>query len=149
MRSGNASRSKGIGMSDAPTPKHILAINNSPDVLALFTDLLEGEGYRVSTQVYADRDLPKIAATNPDLIILDYMWASEDDGWSLLQMLRMNPPTSKLPIILCTGAVSHVKDTEGHLETMGIEVIFKPFDIDQLLAAIDRIFQPKDDRIQR
>lgn len=125
-------------MASTSDQKHILAINNSSDVLALFTDLLEGEGYRVSTQVYVDHDLPGITASNPDLIILDYMWASEDGGWSLLQMLRMNPPTAKVPIILCTGAVARVGDTEGHLATMGIEVIFKPFNIEQLLETIER-----------
>ena len=75
------------------------------------------------------------------------MWASEDDGWSLLQMLRMNRATATVPIILCTGAVSHVKETEGHLETMGIEVVFKPFNIDHLLEAIERNLQPRDSRI--
>lgn len=129
--------------SSSPQPplagSHILAINNNADVLALFTDLLEDEGYRVTTQVYSDRDLPRIAALDPDLIIVDYMWASEDDGWSLLQMLRMNRATAKVPIILCTGAVTHVRETEGHLATMGIEVVFKPFDIEHLLEAIDRL----------
>jgi DNA-binding response OmpR family regulator len=125
-------------MSSTSDQKHILAINNNPDVLSLFTDLLEDEGYRVSTQVYVDHDLPGIEATKPDLLILDYMWASEDDGWSLLQMLRMNPPTARVPIILCTGAVARVRETDGHLATMGIEVIFKPFNIEQLLETIER-----------
>ena len=116
--------------------KHILAINNSPDVLALFADLLGDEGYRVTTQVFAARDLPAIVAENPDLIILDYMWASDDDGWSLLQMLRMNPPTATVPIILCTGAVRHVMETEGHLDTMGIRTLFKPFEIESLLSMV-------------
>ena len=125
--------------SAAPTRPHILAINNSVDVLALFTELLEDDGYRVSTQPYVDKDLAAIEAMAPDLIILDYMWAAEDFGWSLLQMLRMNRGTAQVPIILCTGAIAHVKETQDHLMTMKVEVIYKPFEIDHLLDVIRRV----------
>ena len=87
----------------------IIAINNDPAVLALFRDLLEEAGYQVSTQTYVDRDVSQIKALKPDLIILDYMWANEDASWSLLQMLRMDPATVAVPIVLCTGAVREVK----------------------------------------
>ena len=115
---------------------HILAINNDPAVLALFRDLLEEAGYQVSTQNYVDRDLAQIKALRPDLIVLDYMWANEDASWSLLQMLRMNPITVSIPIVLCTGAVHEVKALEEHLVAMGVTVVLKPFDIDQLVDAI-------------
>lgn len=99
--------------------RHILAINNEAAVLALFRDLLEVEGYRVTTQVYVDKDLDAIVGLTPDLIILDYMWPEEDAGWSLLQMLRMDPRTVRIPIVLCTGAVREVEALRGHLAEMG------------------------------
>ena len=64
------------------------------------------------------------------------MWANEDASWSLLQMLRMNPGTVAVPIVLCTGAVHEVKALEEHLVTMGVTVVLKPFNIDQLVDAI-------------
>jgi CheY-like chemotaxis protein len=115
---------------------HILAINNDPAVLALFRDLLAEAGYQVSTQNYVDRDLTQIKVLEPDLIVLDYMWANEDASWSLLQMLRMDPATTAIPIILCTGAVHEVKALEQHLIAMGVTVVLKPFNIDQLVDAI-------------
>lgn len=128
----------------------ILAINNDPAVLALFRDLLEEAGYQVSTQTYIDRDVIQIKALKPDLIVLDYMWANEDASWSLLQMLRMDPATVAVPIVLCTGAVREVKALEEHLVTMGVTVVLKPFNIDQLVDAIrerlgaDRALRPID-----
>ena len=130
--------------------QHILAINNDPAILALFRDLLEEAGYRVSLQNYVDRDLTQIKALSPDLIVLDYMWATEDASWSLLQMLRMDPVTARIPIILCTGAVQEVKALEEHLLSMGVTVVLKPFNIDQLVDAIrerlgaDRALRPVD-----
>src|SRR5215213_4292449 len=100
--------------------QHILAINNDPAILALFRDLLEEAGYQVSLQNYSDRELAKIRALKPDLIVLDYMWATEDDSWSLLQMLRMDPATAAIPIVLCTGAVREVKAyTTGSADAVG------------------------------
>lgn len=120
----------------AQSPRHILAINNDADVLRAFRDLLEDEGYRVTTQVYADRNLGGIVELAPDLIILDYMWSSDDAGWSLLQMLRMDPRTAPIPIVLCTGAVREVEALKGRLDEMRVRVVLKPFNIDELTATI-------------
>ena len=122
---------------------HILAINNDPAVLALFRDLLEEAGYQVSLQTYIDRDLTQIKALKPDLIVLDYMWATEDASWSLLQMLRMDPATAGIPIVLCTGAVREVEALASHLLEMGITVVLKPFNIDQLVDAIRERLAPE------
>lgn len=127
-------------MPTTPSPDghrpRVLAINNDQAVLALFRDLLEDEGYHITTQTYIDRDLAGIKALQPDLIVLDYMWATKDASWSLLQMLRMDPGTTRIPIVLCTGAVREVEALTGHLKDMGVRVVLKPFNIDQLAAVI-------------
>ena len=123
--------------------RHILAINNDPAVLALFRDLLQEAGYHVSLHAYVDHDLTQIKALNPDLIVLDYMWAHEDDSWSLLQLLHMDPETTTIPIVLCTGAVREVEALAPHLLEMGITVVLKPFNIDQLVDAIRERLAPE------
>ena len=115
---------------------HVLAINNDQAVLALYRDLLEDEGYRVSTQTYFDKDLAAITEMRPDLIVLDYMWANEDASWTLLQMLRMDPGTAGIPIVLCTGAAREVEALQAHLADMGVQVVLKPFNIDKLVAVV-------------
>ena len=116
--------------------RHVLAINNDQAVLALFRDLLEEEGYRVSTQAYVAKDLAAIKALAPDLIVLDYMWSGDDNGWSLLQMLRMDRDTAAVPIVLCTGARREVEALQDHLQEMGVQVVLKPFNIDRLVDVI-------------
>ncbi len=117
----------------------MLCINNDPAVLGLFAALLDDGGagpYRVTTRAYVDHDMATLRALNPDLIVLDYMWRDDDAGWSLLQMLRMDPATAAIPVVLCTGAVHEVEALGGHLAEMGVSVVLKPFNIDQLEAAI-------------
>jgi CheY-like chemotaxis protein len=115
---------------------HILCINHVPDILALMKNLLEDEGFRVTTQNQLDKDLDAIADLAPDVIIIDYMWASSDDEWSLLILLTMHPRTRHIPVVLCTGAVLQAKEMQEHLTEMGIRVVLKPFDIDHLVQVV-------------
>ena len=130
-------------MPTTPSPNgqapHILAINNDQTMLGLFRDLLEEEGYRVTTHAYLDHDLDDIRTLRPDLIVLDYMWATDDNAWSLLNVLRLSPDTAAIPIVLCTGAVQEVQALSAHLEDMDIRVVFKPFNIDQLVAVLAEV----------
>jgi CheY-like chemotaxis protein len=123
-------------MSQASQKHHILCINDSNEVLELFRELLEEEGYRVTTQSYVDKDLDAIGELKPDLIVLDYMWDHEDSGWALLQMIKMSPQTENIPIVLCTGAVRQVNELEAHLLDMQVVVVFKPFKLDHLVQTI-------------
>ena len=128
--------SEGNAMPSTPQ-RHILAINESADVLTLFHDLLGEEGYRVTGQLFINKDLEAIHEMDPDAIILDYMWDSDDAGWSLLQMLKMSPLTNDIPVVLCTGAVDRVAQLQSHLELMGVRVVLKPFNIGDLLSTLE------------
>ena len=123
-------------MTEQANQKHILAMNESDDVLKLFRELLEEEGYRVTTQPYLDKDLGRIEAAAPDLILLDYMWAGDDAGWALLQMLKLHPATSEIPILLCTGAIKQVEGLKTRLHDMQVRVIYKPFNIEELTREV-------------
>ena len=116
--------------------RHVLVINNDPAVVAVLRDLLEDEGYRVTTRISPERDLDAIAALAPDLVVIDYMWAEDDGGWSLLQLLRLDRRTAGIPIVLCTGAVREVEALRGRLEELDVRVVLKPFNIDELAATI-------------
>jgi CheY-like chemotaxis protein len=86
--------------------------------------------------VSSDAGPAHILAINNDQAVLDYMWANEDSGWSLLQMLRMDPRIAEIPIVLCTAARREVEEIADHLREMDVRVVLKPFAIDTLLAAV-------------
>jgi DNA-binding response OmpR family regulator len=117
-------------------PHHILVVNDTPEILELFRELLEGDGYRVSLYSYAFRDLEEVKRVEPDLMILDFIIGGENHGWQLLQKLKMDRATATLPVIVCTGAISVVRDLEGHLREKGVTIVLKPFDIDELLTEV-------------
>ncbi len=124
--------------------QHILVVNDSPEILDLFHQMLEEEGYRVSVDRFtmdADKKLAEVKTFAPDLIILDYMIGNEGLGWQLLQLLKMDRETHSIPVIICTGAVREVRDLQSHLEDMGVAVVLKPFDMDYLLGEIAKVLR--------
>jgi len=121
-----------------PNAKHILAGDDSPEVLDLFRDLLEAEGYRVTLAPDA-LDLALIKRTEPDLVILDHMIEEgAGSGWQLLRELRQDAATAALPVVVCTGAVHRVRANVALLDQLGAALVLKPFDIDRLLHAISQ-----------
>ena len=133
-------------MSDAVcAAKHILVINDTVAILELFRALLDEEGYRVSTDDFSVdllQMLGRVKENPPDLIVLDFIIMDEGKGWQFLQMLKMDRETRGIPVIACTAAAKLAEELHTHLDEMGVAVVLKPFDIDLVLAEIDRKLNP-------
>ena len=131
-------------MATTDAARHILVINDSPDILNLFTELLTDEGYRVTTDTFTVEMsilYDHITQIRPDLVILDMIIGREDLGWQLTQLLKMSPKTNRIPLILCTGAVKQVEQLATHLNNLAIGVVIKPFELDRLLEVIDQTWE--------
>ena len=114
----------------------ILVVNDTAEILETFRLLLEEEGYEVVLYSFAPNDLAEVERVKPDLVIIDLIFGVEKLGWQLLDKMRMNRATAKIPVVVCTAAVNEVRQNEGHLKAMGVNVVLKPFDIDLFLQAI-------------
>jgi CheY-like chemotaxis protein len=133
----------GVAKTGNHNQKHIFVINDTIAILELFTALLEDEGYRVTTDGFSIEMvelLSRIKADRPDLVVLDFLIQDEGKGWQFLQMLKMDRDTRDIPVVVCTAAVKLVEDLQTHLDAMSVGVVLKPFDIDHLLAEIDKMW---------
>jgi len=81
-------------------------------------------------------EVSEIEHKHPDLIILDFKLGAHSEGFLLLEKIRMYPPTTTIPVILCTAAVGEVCEQAEVLRQKGIPVIYKPLDLDELLEVI-------------
>jgi DNA-binding response OmpR family regulator len=120
----------------ADASKHILVINDTQEILDLFRDILEEEGYRVSLYSYAFQDISEVRHIRPDLVILDFIIGGEAHGWQMLQKMKMTRDTMNIPVIVCTAALSLARELDGHLRAKNVSVVLKPFDIDDLIEAV-------------
>jgi len=131
------------GAGQRHAPPHILVINDTQEILDLFRDLLEDEGYRVTLSSFAFQEVRDVVRIAPDLVILDFLIGDEAKGWQMLQKMRMYRPTEKLPVVVCTAALALVRELEGHLLTKQVVVVLKPFDVDELLEVVRIALDPE------
>ncbi len=121
--------------------KHILVVNDTQDILEIFRLILEGEGYRVTLSSFPLQKAADIEQLAPNLIILDVVFGEEKIGWQMLQLLKMQPTTASIPIIICTAAEKAVREMEGYLVSKNVVVLYKPFELDDLLATVTQALQ--------
>lgn len=118
--------------------KHILVVNDTQEILDLFLIILEEAGYRVTAIGFAIEDLRRITDVAPDLVILDLVFDREYVGWQMLQKMKMTRETAAIPVIVCTAEVRKAQEIQGYLAEKKVGLLLKPFNIDELLAMVDR-----------
>lgn len=117
--------------------RHILVVDDDAALLEMYQLVLEDEGYQVSLSNTTFENVADVEQLHPDLMVLDVKVRAQDDGLALLQQLRSYPPTSSLPVLLCTAArAKSVRERVEVLRLQGVPVVYKPFQIDELLRAI-------------
>jgi two-component system, OmpR family, response regulator VicR len=120
---------------------HILIINDTQEILDLMQELLEDEGYQVTTSL-ALLDIDKVKKIAPDVIVQDLLFeGTQELGWKFLTLARLDPVLARIPLVLCTAAVRTVRDPEmaEQLNQKGIRVVLKPFTIEDLLTTLDEV----------
>lgn len=90
-------------------PVNILCIDDHNEVLELLTSILEPQGYNVITANSGRHGIEKAVAYKPDLVILDLMMP-EVDGFEVAQILKNNPATMDIPILILTAKDLTVDD---------------------------------------
>jgi CheY-like chemotaxis protein len=117
-------------------PAHILIIDDDPDVLAVIDEILTEEGYRVTCLASVrPPDTRSIADLAPDVIITDSLGTMTTDVVAALAWWHLDPQVAHIPLVLCTGAHHQIALASFPLAKMGVPVVRKPFDIDELLIA--------------
>jgi two-component system alkaline phosphatase synthesis response regulator PhoP len=118
----------------------ILIIDDDIDLVEAMRLTLEKEGYEVVDAQDGKKGLEKIAREKPDLILLDVMMETQDEGFHIAYQIRNNPQMSDLPIIILTAVgqetgFSFDKDKDEDFLPVN-EFLEKPVNPDFLLEKI-------------
>ena len=115
----------------------ILVVDDDELNLELAEMIIDAKlGYKVMKAISGRRALEILTQDKVDLILLDVMMPGMD-GLQTLQMIRDNPKTKDIPVILLTAAGDTMTVVKG--SKLGIkDYIKKPFDSDDL---VDRILR--------
>src|SRR5262245_43190857 len=90
----------------------ILVVDDEPEAVELVEFNLKGAGYDVARAGDGAEALNKARRLQPQLIILDVMMP-EIDGMEVCKLLRRDPATSTIPIIMLTAKASEVDRVLG------------------------------------
>jgi len=118
-------------------PKKILVADDEESIRTVVSFTLEQAGYAVETAANGDEALEKVYAAPPDLILLDLMMPMVD-GWEVLKLLRSDPQTEKIPVVLLT-AKGEIRDKMFALQQGAADYVVKPFGKQDLLARIAQL----------
>ncbi len=118
----------------------ILAVDDENDVLLVVKTALETEGYEVVTAGSGPEALEKLAMQQPDLVVLDVMMPGMS-GFQVLEKIRANPDSARIPVIMLTGLSDKAKIREA-LGGGTAYYIIKPFEFQDLLSKVSIALNP-------
>jgi PAS domain S-box-containing protein len=123
-----------INSSPAPSAPRILLADDNTDMRDYVKRLLSQQ-YEVESVPDGLAALDSARGRIPDLVLTDVMMPGLD-GFGLLQELRADPQTRKVPIILLSARAGEEARVEG-LEAGADDYLIKPFSARELLARVE------------
>jgi CheY-like chemotaxis protein len=111
----------------------ILVVDDEPGIREAVAEILELDGYEVATAANGAEALVSIERQTPALILLD-MRMPVLNGWEFAQTLQERG--LDLPIVVITAATDARAWAQ---EVAAVDYLAKPFDLMDLLSAVERI----------
>ena len=115
----------------------ILVVDDEPEAVELVEFNLKQAGFDVATAADGAEALKKARAVSPALILLDLM-LPEIDGLEVCKLLRRDPATAGIPIIMLTAKAAEIDRVLG-LELGADDYVTKPFSPRELVLRIRKI----------
>jgi two-component system, OmpR family, alkaline phosphatase synthesis response regulator PhoP len=119
--------------------KKILIVDDESDIIDTISFRLQQEGYACITAGDGIEALKKARTENPGLIILDIM-LPKMNGYKVSRLLKFDEKYQHIPIIMLTAKTQDSERITG-IETGADGYITKPFDLDTLIAMIQKHMQ--------
>jgi DNA-binding response OmpR family regulator len=117
--------------------KRVLVAEDEPDITDALRQALT-ERLDVELDIVANGALvmDSVAARRPDLLILDVALPGLN-GLDVFDLLRSDPRLQGLPVLFLTGLPERAETASA---ATGVhEVLAKPFDVDDLIAHVERL----------
>lgn len=120
-----------------PQRPRLVVVDDATELLDLFRDLLTPR-YELVALDGTGLDLDELAALEPDLLIVDFNLPGTN-GLDLVRSARSVPGLRDVPVLLLSADPRALLEGSGGLRAIGgIEVLPKPFAIEELEAAVRR-----------
>jgi len=125
--------------SDTGSAPLILVVDDNLDAREMYAMYLEYEGFRVIQAENGHEAVEKTAANLPSLVLMDASMPRMD-GWDAVRVLKADPRTSRIPVLMLTG---HAYDEHrSKAAAVGADgFLAKPVLPDELAREVRRVLQ--------
>ncbi len=122
----------------------VLSVDDEPDITDLASLHLRRAGYEVLTASSGRQALETVYTRHPDLVLLDLM-LPDIDGFGVCEILRSDPATAAIPIIIVSAWSTHDARDLG-FECGVLDYVTKPFSPQELITRVKRLLSPSPPR---
>jgi len=113
----------------------LLIVDDAPEMLKAFRDILEAYGYEVYVAENGEEGLARYAEVMPDVVLMDILMPKLDGISATKKMLELDP-SAKIIVISAVGKSGLDKEC---LLAGARKFIVKPFKIKELLSSINSL----------
>ena len=124
----------GRGAQNTLAAFRVLVIDDDPDMAGFLARLLETQGMRAEVAVDGPAALQMIAASPPDLVLLDVQMPGPS-GFDICRKLKTQEATALLPVILVTALEDQDSRVRG-IEAGADDFLSKPVRREELIARV-------------
>jgi CheY-like chemotaxis protein len=129
----------------APIRPLVAVFNSSDDMLELFRIVLEQQGFLAVTRHVnelrrGEIDIEAFVSQHQPAVVLYDLVPPYDRQWAFLDRLRATSPFKDLPFVLTSTNAKMALELAGRREPV-IEVLGRPVDLDEVVAAIRRALE--------
>lgn len=125
------------GVSEKPNKKKVLVVDDDDAFRDAIVRVLQDEGYNIVQATDGADGLEKATKENPDIIVSD-VFMPNMNGFMMVEELQKDNRTSKIPIVMMTGAA---QGAGAWSSDASIEYIEKPFSLDLLLETVRKVLK--------
>jgi two-component system OmpR family response regulator len=122
----------------------ILVINDAPEFLTFMREFLTVEGgFEVATLDQSEGAVKQATNDPPDLIVLDIVFRYGPSGLQVAESLSITAETANIPVLFCTALSPREvdADTQELAAARNQRILYKPFDLDELLRNINELLE--------
>jgi len=125
--------------------RHVLVIDDEPDIVYMVKVILRSAGCEVSTAGGVKEGAALVDAVEPDLVLLD-LRLTDGDGMEVLEAMRASGKIDSIPVIILSAHATPAT-SEKAMSAGATGYITKPFIAGQLVDAVNaQLGEPQDRR---
>jgi CheY-like chemotaxis protein len=115
----------------------IAVVDDNASILSLMGAMATDRGWEVMPSTDSSTFFALLEDERPDVVVVDLLLQTPDNGWDVLQRLRADPTLRAIPAIVCSGDAYHLHEQQGLVDEYASAVLIKPFDVDDFYRCVE------------